>query len=153
MKKRPIFLLLYLAFLPLLITSCASTVFNGVNANGDPVYLNSVDIRTTPAFQKYSLNSQSEAGKILFIMSRIKDSQDLSYFHEGSWYNSLQAYRGGMWLFRNRYQDDQKAADFLREQVRLSERSGQRHLIKYPDGTLQDGYYVLLNELARLENP
>jgi len=140
-----------LLLFPFIFLSCATSILKGVNKSGQPVYLGTTDIAATPAFKALSNTPKDEVHKILYLMARLKDAKDLSYLHEGSWYNSLQAFRGGMWLLRNRYETDQTVTDFIRKHVWRSEGTGQRHLVKYPDGSLQDGYYVLLNELALLE--
>lgn len=148
--------LLILLIAPLTFFSgCAgSNILKGEDASGKKVYLGPVPIEGTEAFQTYLGSRRTEVDKQNYIFQRLKtpEAKELSYFHDGTWYNWLEAYRGGMWLIRNRYKKGQDARTFIKDYVWRSEDTGKAHLVKYPDGSIQEGYYVLLNELDLLEN-
>lgn len=150
-KKRTVpFLLLYTA--ALLLYGCASSgPLQGVSARGKKVYLAPIPVENSAAFQGFLSSSRTEVDKQRYLFRRLKDSSGLTFFHDGNWYNSLEAYRGGMWLMRNRYKKGQDTRAFIDKYVVRSETTGKYHLIKYPDGSVQIGSEVLLNELALLE--
>ncbi len=139
----------------LLLTSaaagCASHYLKGVTSGGQKVYLAAVPIESTAPYQEYLHGRHTELDKQHYLFQRLKDSQNLEFYHDGSWYPVLEAYRGGMWLMRNRYQKGQDTRTFIRKYVERSEDTGQLHLVRYPDGTTQIGSYILLNELDLLE--
>ncbi len=136
-----------------LLTGCATGggPANGIGVDGKKVYLGPVPIENTDAFKTYLNSPHSEVDKQQYLFQRLKASNDLSYFHDGTWYGALEAYRGGMWLMRKRYQKGQNTRDFIRKYVERSEDTGKLHLVKYPDGSTQVGSYVLYNELDLLE--
>ena len=142
-----------LIFLTLVFSGCASSPLKGLDAQGKKIYLGTVPIENTDAYKEFVDSRQTEVDKQNYIFKRFKtpEAQKLSYFHDGTWYSWLDAYRGGMWLIRNRYKKGTDARSFIQEHVRYSEDTGKAHLVKYPDGTIQEGYYVLLNELDLLE--
>ncbi len=122
----------------------------GINSKGEKMYLGSTDIETSEAFKNYKRSPHGEADKQRYLFERLKNAKHLEYYHDGSWYNSIEAYRGGMWLMRNRYKKDFPTRDFIKQYVERSE-EGNLHLAKYPDGSTQIGSYVLYNELDLLE--
>lgn len=134
----------------LLGAGCATPYLKGVSPSGQKVYLGPVPIQKTEAYQAYLQSDRSEVGKQRYLFQRMKDSQGLEFYHDGSWYNNLEAYRGGMWLMRDRYQKGQDTREFIRKYVERSD-AGNLHLAKYPDGSVQIGSYVLYNELDLLE--
>jgi len=139
-------------WLPLLVTGCASTgTLKGLANDGSKVYLAPVPITTTDAYKTFLSTPRSQVSEQTYMFSRLKQAKDLSFFHDGSWYTWLEAYRGGMWLMRNRYKKGQDTRTFLKNHVWRSEKTGKPHLIKYPDGSVHVAYYVLLNELDLLE--
>lgn len=136
----------------LLINGCAGTKpLKGVNASGEKVYLGSVPIENTTAFQDFMRGSRTEIDKQRYLFRRLKDSSGLEFCRDNVWYNRLEAYRGGMWLMRNRYQKGQDTRTFININTKRSDKTGQYHLIRYPDGSVQIGFEVLLNELDLLE--
>jgi hypothetical protein len=151
MKLRHSFL-----FLLLLLTSsgCASSVLKGVDKQGQKAYLGPVPLEHTEAYEDYLNSRHSEVDKQNYIFRRLKtpEAAKLSYFHDGTWYTWLDAYRAGNWLIRNRYKKGQDARTFIKDHVWRSEDTGKPHLVKYPDGSIQEAYYVLLNELDLLES-
>ena len=137
--------------LTLLALGCASSgPLNGVNAKGEKVYLGPVPIENTQPYQEYLPTQHTEVDKQRFLFRRLKEATDLEFFQDGAWYNSIQAYRGGMWLMRERYQKGQDTRTFIKKYVDRSD-AGQLHLARYPDGSTQLGSAVLLNELDLLE--
>jgi len=147
LKTLPCFLLL-----STLLTGCASTGnLKGMTPEGTKVYLAPVPIQNTDAYKTFLSTPRSEVSEQTYMFSRLKLAKDLSFFHDGSWYTWLEAYRGGMWLMRNRYKKGQDTRTFLKNHVWRSEKTGTPHLIKYPDGSVHVAYYVLLNELDLLE--
>lgn len=153
-KNKNALLILLLGLGAVVISSCVTThdYLHGVSAEGEKIYLGPVPIENTEAFKTFYASQRSEVQKQQYLFQRLKEApKDLEYFHEGNWYGWLEAYRGGMWLVRNRYQKDQDTRDFLKKFVWRSETSRQLHLIRYPDGTVQVAYFVLLNELDLLE--
>ncbi len=147
MKKT---FLLILAALSLL-SGCATTSYQkGILANGEKAYMGPSDIENTQEFKEYLNSKQTEADKQVYLFKRLKGATDLEFYHDGSWYKSLEAYRGGMWLMRHRYKKDQSTRDFIKTNIERSE-AGNIHIAKYPDGSLQIGSYVLYNELDLLE--
>lgn len=121
-----------------------------VNAQGEKVYLGPKDIENSQAFKNYLRSPRGEADKQRYLFERLKGAADLSFYHDGDWYNALEAYRGGMWLMRERYKKGQLTRDFIKKYVERSD-AGNLHLVKYPDGSKQVGSYVLYNELDLLE--
>ena len=145
LKSFALFLILGFA------AGCAAAPLKGVKASGEKVYLGPVPLSKTEAYQTYIHSKHTEVDKQRFLFQRLKEAESLQFFHNGSWYNSLEAYRGGMWLMREKYQAGQDSREFIKKYVDRSEDTNQLHLAKYPDGSLQVGSYVLLNELDLLE--
>ncbi len=130
---------------------CAASYLKGVNAKGEKVYLGPVSIENTEAYQTYLHSKRTEVDKQRYLFQRLKAADHLQYFHDGGWYNNLEAYRGGMWLMREKYKAGQDSREFIKRYVDRSEDTNQLHLVKYPDGSLQVGSYILYNELDLLE--
>lgn len=132
---------------------CASTALKGLDAQGRKVYLGGVPIEKTEAYQTFLTGPKDEISKQNYLFQRLKEpeAQKLSYYRDGVQYNWLQAYRGGKWLIRNRYEKGQDARSFIKNHAWHSEDTGQPYLVKYPDDSLHEGYYVLINELDLLE--
>ena len=153
--KRFISLTIFAALLgaSLFTSGCAGKVLKGNDASGKKIYLGPVPLENTEAYQSFLTSSRSEVDKQNYIFKRLKteEAQKLSYFHDGTWYSWLEAYRGGNWLIRNRYKKGQDARTFIKNYVWRSETTGKPHLIKYPDDSIQEAYYVLLNELDLLD--
>lgn len=142
---------LFSLLLMILISGCAGTTYyKGVTPDGAKAYLGPVPIEETAAFKTYLVSRHTDVDQQRYLFSRLKDARELSFLHDKIWYNSIEAYRGGMWLMRKRYIKGQNARAFIQKYVELSE-AGNPHLVKYPDGTLQLGSYVLYNELDLLE--
>lgn len=144
-------LTLSLLLLSAFASGCASSTLKGVAPNGQKAYLGTVPIENTEAYRQFISSPQSEVNVQTYLFTRLKAAQDLSYFRDGQWYSWLEAYRGGMWLMRNRYEKGQDARTFIKNHVWRSESTGKPHLVKYPDGSVHEAYYVLLNELDLLE--
>ncbi len=144
---KPLALFLVLAF----AAGCAASYLKGVNAQGEKVYLGPVPIEKTEAYQTYLSSKHTEVDKQHYLFQRLKAATELQFFHDGSWYSALDAYRGGMWLMREKYKAGQDSREFITKYVERSEDTGQLHLVKYPDGSLQMGSYILFNELDLLE--
>ncbi len=123
----------------------------GVNAAGEKVYLGSTNIQGTEAFKNYLNSPQGETDKQRYLFERLKAAKDLEFYHDGSWYAATEAFRGGMWLMRERYKKGQLTRDFIKKYVERSD-EGNLHLAKYPDGSVQIGSYILYNELDLLES-
>ncbi len=140
-----------LILIPLFLAGCATAPLKGITPDGAKAYLGPVPIQGTEAYQAFLNSPRAEVSEQTYLFSRLKLAPDLSFYHDGNWYNWLQAYRGGMWLMRNRYKKGQDTRTFLKDYVWHSETTGKVHLVKYPDGTVHEGYYVLLNELDLLE--
>ncbi|HTL47789.1 MAG TPA: hypothetical protein VL688_06965 [Verrucomicrobiae bacterium] len=135
----------------LLASGCASSSYlKGVTPDGRKVYLGPTPIENTPEFKTYQQSTRSEVDKQRYLFQRLKNATELVYFHDGAWYTPLEAYRGGMWLMRNRYEKGQDSRAFIRKWVERSE-AGNVHLVKYPDGSVQSGADILYNELDLLE--
>lgn len=151
MHKKFYPLLLSCSLLFILSGCATSSALKGMNSVGQKVYLGETPVKDTAAFTTYLQSPKTEVNKQQYLFQRLKDApKDLEYFHDGNWYGWVEAYRGGMWLMRNRYQKDQDTRTFLKKHVWRSD-ANQEHLIRYPDGSIQVGYYVLLNELDLLE--
>lgn len=123
----------------------------GVSPQGERVYLGPVPIQDTEAYQAYLLKSPTEVAKQSYLFQRLKSASNLEFYHNGSWYSPLEAYRGGMWLMREHYQKGQDTRTFIRNYVERDEGSGKPHLVRYPDGSVHIGSSVLYNELDLLE--
>lgn len=138
----------------LLLGACAtsSPYLKGVHPDGSKVYLGPLPIEETDAFKTFMQSDQGPVQEQQYLFQRLKEAdQSLKYYHDGNWYSWLEAYRGGNWLVRNRYQKGQDTRTFLKKYVLRSEDKKELHLIKYPDGSIQIGYDVLMNELDLLE--
>ncbi len=154
MRKNKILISVFLAVsLTLLgLGHAFAANLKGVDAKGQKVYLAEVPINNTVAFKTYLASPKSEVNKQQYLFARLKDApKNLEYFHDGNWYSWVEAYRGGMWLMRNRYKKGQDTRLFLKKYVWRSEDTNKEHLVRYPDGSIQVGYFVLLNELDLLE--
>ena len=139
-------------FLALIFAAgCAASVAQGVNAQGQKVYLGPVPIEKTEAYQTYLSSKHTDVDQQRYLFQRLKAAEDLQFFHNGSWYSSIDAYRGGMWLMREKYKAGQNTREFIKKYVERSEDTGQLHLAKYPDGSVQMGSSILFNELDLLE--
>lgn len=149
-----LFMLICVGVISAALSGCGSSVMKGVDKSGKKVYLGPVPIENTDAYKQYLQSARTDVDKQNYIFQRLRtpEAQKLSYWHDGSWYTWLEAYRGGQWLIRNRYQKGQDAKTFLQKHVRYSEDTGKPHLVKYPDGTVQEAYFVLLNELELLDD-
>ena len=134
----------------LLFTAGCAHESQGVDAQGHKLYLGPSQIENTEAFKNYLRSPGGETDKQRYLFERLKAAKDLSFYHDGSWYNSIEAYRGGMWLMRERYKKGQPTRTFIKTNVERSD-SGNLHLVKYPDGSQQMGSYILYNELDLLE--
>lgn len=139
------------AALMLSVSSCAAPPLKGLTPEGIKVYAGVVPIQGTEAYQTYVKSAKSEVNKIHYLMQRLKEAKDLEYLRDGSRHNWLEAYRGGMWLMRNRYKKGQDARMFIRKHVWRSEATGKPYLVRFPDGSVHTSYYILLNELDLLE--
>lgn len=138
------------AFLAVCIAGCAS-YSKGISKNGEKIYLGPLPIESTEAFQTYLASNRTEVDKQRYLFDRLRSSTGLEFLHDGIFYNSTQAYRGGLWMMRHYYQKGQSTRDFIRKYVERST-DGNAHLVKYPDGTMQGGTYILYNELDLLES-
>lgn len=134
-------------------SGCASSVLKGLDSGGKKVYIGPVPIDSTEEYQTFLNSPQTEVDKQNYMFKRMKTepAQQLTYFHDGTWYDWTEAYRGANWLVRHRYKKGQDARTFAKNHVWRSESTGKPHLIKYPDGSIQEAYYVLLNELDLLD--
>jgi hypothetical protein len=154
MLKKAYFPFLYLFATFLIISSgnaYSANYLKGVDSEGKKVYLGPTPIEETAAFKTYAQSSRSAVHEQQYLFQRLKDApKNLEYFHDGNWYNWLETYRGGMWLIRNRYKKGQDTRKFLEKYVWRSE-AGKLHLVRYPDGSIQVGYFLLMNELDLLE--
>ncbi|MDP3920471.1 MAG: DUF5329 family protein [Candidatus Omnitrophota bacterium] len=137
--------------IPLFLAGCAAPLLKGVDAEGAKAYLGSPEIQGTSTYQKYVTGPQSEAAKLIYVISRIGEAEGLLFQHEGAWHDPQEAYRGSMWMLRKNFEKGETARDFIRLHVWHSDNTGTPRLVKYPDGSLQIGYYILLNELDLLE--
>src|SRR5437879_1538110 len=86
------------------LAGCASSssYLKGVDKSGKKVYLGPLPIENTEAYRAFAGSRRTEADKEIYLFKRLKSATALEFFHDGSWYNSVQAYRGGMWLVRHR---------------------------------------------------
>jgi len=135
----------------LLLAGCAGQSYlQGVTPSGEKVYLGTPNIENTEEFKTYLVSPRSEVDKQRFIFQRLKDATELQFYHDGTWYNSVQAYRGGMWLMRNRYVKGQNTNEFIKKYVERST-SGNQHLVKFPNGSIHVGSAIVYNELALVE--
>ena len=152
MKKIYAFLFLtILGSFWLIHFGCATPYLKGVTPQGEKVYLGFLPIRETEAYQSFLLSSKSEAAKLNYLLDRIKEAKNLIYYHAGSRYSWLEAYRGGAWVVRHHYEKGEDAKSFIHKETLLYERSGKPNAIQFPDGSIHIVYFVLLNELDSLE--
>jgi len=134
-----------------LLSACASPYLKGVTPRGDRAYLGPVPIEKTESYQTYLHSRHTEVDKQRYLFQRLKASENLQFYDDGRWYDTLEAYRGGMWLMRNRYKEGQDSREFIRKYIERSEQTNQYRLVQYPDGSVQIGSYILYNELDLLE--
>lgn len=138
-------------FMILLATGCAAQGYRkGFAPDGQRVYLGSTDLEQTKAFQTFLKSPRAETDRQHYLFDRLMESEGLEFFHDGAWYGKIEAYRGGMWLMRHRYQKGQETRDFIKKNIYRSDK-GNVHLVKYPDGSIQEGASILYNELTLLE--
>jgi len=135
------------------LTACATTSYlKGVDSKGSKVYLGNAPTVETESYKTFIQSQRGPVQEQQYFFQRLKEApKDLQYYHDGNWYGWVEAYRGGMWLVRNRYEKGQDTRTFLKKYVLRSEGKKELHLIKYPDGSVQIAYDVLLNELDWLE--
>ena len=136
-----------------LLAGCVNSngYLKGVTRQGEKVYLGPADIQETAAYKDFLKSGHAETDKQHYLFQRLKDSKGLEFYHDGAWYNQIEAYRGGMWLMRHRYQKGQDSRIFIRKYIERSE-AGNLHLVRTPDGSIQIGSYILYNELDLLED-
>lgn len=133
------------------LTGCASTAAQkGIFKDGSKAYLGTAAIEDTQAFRDYRNSKKSEGDKQIYLFKRLRAADNLEFFRDGSWYKAADAYKGGMWLMKKYYKPGMDNRQFIRERIERSD-AGNFHLVKYPDGSLQIGSYVLYNELDLLE--
>ena len=150
--KLSIFFVVFMALAGLTSGCAGGPQYNkGINPQGEKLYLGSTNIEESESFKNYLRSPQGEADKQRYLFERLKNAKEFEFFHDGSWYNALESYRGGMWLMRNRYKKGFPTRDFIKQYVERSD-AGNLHLVKYPDGSLQIGSYILYNELDLLES-
>ena len=136
-----------------LLSGCAGVqYFKGFTPGGEKVYIGPTDIRDTEAYRNYIYSSHSEAAKLNYLFERLKLGESLFFYRDGNKYNWLEAYRGGKWLVRNRYNDGDNAREFAKKHIWHSDQTGKPHLVQFPDSSIHEGYYILLNELELLES-
>ena len=135
----------------LLLSACASPYLKGSTPQGGKAYLGPVPIEQTESYQIYLHSRHTEVDKQRYLFQRLKASENLQFYNDGRWYSALEAYRGGMWLMRNRYKEGQDSREFIRKYIERSEVTNQYRLVQYPDGSVQIGSYILYNELDLLE--
>ena len=134
------------------LAGCAgSKYYKGLLPDGQKAYLGPVPIENSDAYKEFLTSPKTEVDKQRYLFARLKASENLQFYHDGNWYNAVEAYRGGMWLMRNRYKKGQDTREFIRKYIERSD-AGNLHLVKYPDDSLQIGSYVLYNELDALES-
>jgi hypothetical protein len=140
-------------FVAAIVYGCATNPYlKGITPDGAKVYLGDAPTVNTEAYKAFSQSERGPVQEQQYFFQRLKDApKDLQYYHDGNWYGWVEAYRGGMWLIRNRYEKGQDTRTFLKKYVLKSEGKKELHLIKYPDGSVQIAYDVLLNELDWLE--
>ncbi|HXV28146.1 MAG TPA: hypothetical protein VD913_04195, partial [bacterium] len=108
MVKKQIGLKLSGIFLAVLLTAgCASPYLKGVSPSGQKAYLGSVPIENTETYRNYLNSRRTEVDEQRYLFARLKEATDMQYYHDGNWYGPIEAYRGGMWLMRNRYKPGQ----------------------------------------------
>lgn len=134
-----------------LIAGCVSAPLKGITPDGQKVYLGTTDIQGTDLYKTYAAGDRSEADKLVYLMGRIRRSQGLTFHHDGNWYDPPEAYRGSMWMLRKEFEKGETARHFIDTHVARERGSGDPHLVKFPDGSIHIGYYVLQNELELLE--
>lgn len=151
MERRLIFLFQILLILSLAHSGCASPYLKGIDPDGKKVYLGPALIQNTKAYHDFLLSSKSEAAKLDYLLWRIKEAKDLTYYHEGNRHNWLEAYRAGTWIVRHHFEKGEDAKSFIRKEILLYEKSGKPTAVQFPDGSIHIAYFVLLNELSSLE--
>lgn len=144
---------LYILFacFALLASSCASPYLKGTTPSGEKIYLGPTPITNTQAFKQYLHTSQKEGNKINYLFSRLQEGNDLVFYRDGAQYDSREVYKGGRWLFKNRYKSGNSARDFIKNHIWYSEETGRPYYVEAPDGSFHIGYYILINELNLLE--
>lgn len=140
----------FLLILMFYVIGCASPYLKGISPEGQTVYIDTPLMQNTEAFQNYISSQQTETDKQNYLFERIKSAKNLIYIRDGHQYTWLQAYRGGKWLIRNRYEKGIDARSFAKKYIWKSE-AGNPYLVQFPDGSTHIGYYILLNELELLE--
>lgn len=138
--------------IPLLILSaCATPVRKGTTPAGAKVYLTPQPIEETEPFKDYMKSNQSNVDKLRYLLKRVLNAQDMTYYRDGEQHTNLEAYRAGMWLLRNRYEPGTPPREYLREHVWRDPQTNRPYVVEFPDGSLHTGYHILLNELELLE--
>ncbi|MBI4358071.1 MAG: hypothetical protein HY584_02110 [Candidatus Omnitrophica bacterium] len=157
MKRSPTQKIDALLFLTTLVSlglvpfGCATPYLKGLTPQGEKVYLGIHPMQETEAYQSYLLSSKSEAAKLNYLLDRIKEAKELTYYHNGGRYSWLEAYRAGTWVVRHHYEKGEDARSFIRKETLLYEKSAKPNAIQFPDGSIHIAYFVLLNELDSLE--
>jgi hypothetical protein len=145
---------LALSFSLVLVSSCATTqtsYLKGVTSDGAKVYSGPSSLVGIDAYRNYYYSQKTEAEKLDYLFRRLKMSKELIFHHDGKKYNWLECYRAGMWLLRHRYEQGSDAREFIKDYVWYSEETGKANLVEFPDGSIHEGYYILINELDLLE--
>ena len=145
-------LFLILISLPFVSLGCtASRPLKGVTPEGQKVYLESLPIENTKAYQAFLLSSKSETAKLYYLLDRIKAAKDVTYRFEGSQYNYFEAYLAALWLLIYHYKRGEDAHSFIRKEIAAYAGFSESTTMNFPDGSYHLAYHVLINELDLLE--
>ena len=124
---------------------------NGVDEEGAKVYAGKVPIYDTYAYHQFELGPKTESGKLSYFLSRFSEMKNCYFRFLGNRYGFQDAYFGANWLITRRYNGNQDARIFLREQITLFEKPSAPLLIEFPDGSLHRVLPIVTNELDLLE--
>lgn len=124
----------------------------GVAGDGSKVYIGPTSVQSTNAFEQFQLGSGSEFEKLCYLLERVSHAKECSFHYQGGRYSLQDALFAGNWLLFQRYNRDQKARDFIREQISFYDKPSRPVLIEFPNGTRYRIVDVLLNELDLLEH-
>jgi len=118
----------------------------------EKVYLGSLPIENTQAYQTFLNSSGSETAKLIYLGDRIKSAQNLSYYFEGTRYNWFEAYSGATWLLWQDHQHGEDAHSFIHREAIRFQNPTKPTTIEFPDRSRHLASEVLLNELDLLED-
>lgn len=146
---RGLTILLTIIAITLSMSGCTTASKNTGFAEEAKFYLNPIPLANSEAYAKFLESPRDERAKLDYLIDRVRESKNTTFYYEGSRYSWTEACAAGYWLLWRRYKNGQDARGFLKDIVGYT--PNQSAFIDPPDGPMCAAYSVLMNELELLE--